>query len=111
MDSSVAVDDLVFLTLLARDAPAVEYDEPVRLAREAGTSTERIAALEQARALALRVRTTIRDQRRRENELAALFETAGDLAGLRDLDDVLRAIVLRARKLLGTDGRVPLAAR
>jgi hypothetical protein len=103
MDSSVAVDDLVFLPLLARDAPAVEYDEPVRLAREAGASPERIAALEQARALALRVRTTIRDQRRRENELAALFETAGDLAGLRDLDDVLRAIVLRARKLLGTD--------
>jgi hypothetical protein len=103
MDSSVAVDDLVFLSLLARDAPAVEYDEPVRFAREAGASPERITVLEQARALALRVRTTIRDQRRRENELAALFETAGDLAGLRDLDDVLRAIVLRARKLLGTD--------
>lgn len=103
MDSSVAVDDIVFLSLLARDAPAVEYDEPVRFARQAGASPERIAALEQARALALRVRTTIRDQRRRENELAALFETAGDLAGLRDLDDVLRAIVLRARKLLGTD--------
>ncbi|HET9173330.1 MAG TPA: GAF domain-containing protein [Actinospica sp.] len=103
MDSSVTVDDIVFLSLLARDAPAVEYDEPVRFAREAGASPERIAALDHARALALRVRTTIRDQRRRENELAALFETAGDLAGLRDLDDVLRAIVLRARKLLGTD--------
>ncbi|HWG25698.1 helix-turn-helix domain-containing protein [Actinospica sp.] len=103
MDSSVAEDDTIFLSLLARDAPAVEYDEPVRFAREAGASPARIAALEQARAVALRVRATIRDQRRRENELAALFETAGDLAGLRDLDDVLRAIVLRARKLLGTD--------
>ena len=97
------MDDAVYLSLLSRDAPAVDYDAPVREAREAGASAERIAALEQARALALRVRTTLREQRRRENELAALFETAGDLAGLRDLDDVLRAIVLRARKLLGTD--------
>ncbi|MES4828528.1 GAF domain-containing protein, partial [Streptomyces anthocyanicus] len=36
-------------------------------------------------------------------ELSALFETAHDLAGLRDLDAVLRAIVQRARSLLGTD--------
>ena len=33
----------------------------------------------------------------------ALFDTASDLAGLRDLDAVLRAIVHRARTLLGAD--------
>ena len=103
MDRAVGTDDAVYLALPARDAPAVEYDEPLRAARESGAPAERVAALEQARSLALGVRATLREQRRRENELAALFETAGDLAGLRDLDDVLRAIVLRARKLLGTD--------
>ncbi|USX56522.1 GAF domain-containing protein [Lentzea sp. HUAS12] len=41
--------------------------------------------------------------RRREAELAALFETASELAGMRELDAVLRSIVRRARTLLGTD--------
>ena len=104
MDRAIADDEaVVYLALLARDAPAAEYDQPLRAARVSGASAEHIAALEHARSLALGVRATLREQRRRENELAALFETAGDLAGLRDLDDVLRAIVLRARKLLGTD--------
>jgi GAF domain-containing protein/sugar diacid utilization regulator len=103
VDRAVAAGDVVYLALLARDAPAAEYDEPLRAARESGAPAERVAALEHARSLALSVRATLRERRRRENELAALFETAGDLAGLRDLDDVLRAIVLRARKLLGTD--------
>jgi GAF domain-containing protein len=103
MDNSADSDALSYLALLARDAPAAEYDAPVLRARAQGLPPARIAELEQARTLALSVRGTLREQRRRENELAALFETAGDLAGLRDLDDVLRAIVLRARKLLGTD--------
>ncbi|MEU0882737.1 GAF domain-containing protein [Lentzea sp. NPDC005914] len=41
--------------------------------------------------------------RRREAELAALFETASELAGMRDPDAVLRSIVRRARTLLSTD--------
>jgi DNA-binding PucR family transcriptional regulator len=40
---------------------------------------------------------------RRERELTALYDTARDLAALRDLDGTLRAIVRRARALLGTD--------
>lgn len=101
MDADTA--ETVYLSLLARDAPAADYDEPLRRARRAGASSGQLARLEQARALAISVRSTLREQRRRENELAALFETAGDLAALRELDDVLRAIVVRARKLLGTD--------
>ena len=46
---------------------------------------------------------TLRQHRRRETELTALFDTAGDLAALRDLDAVLQSIVRRARMLLGTD--------
>ncbi|WP_425837776.1 helix-turn-helix domain-containing protein [Streptomyces fractus] len=92
-----------FLELLARGASADAYEQPVLLARAEGAAPERIAALEAAKALALRVRAEMEGRRRREAELSALFETAHDLAGLRDLDAVLHAIVQRARSLLGTD--------
>jgi sugar diacid utilization regulator len=92
-----------FLELLARGASADAYEQPVLIARAEGRPAERIAALEAAKAVALRVRSELEGRRRREAELSALFETAHDLAGLRDLDAVLRAIVQRARSLLGTD--------
>ncbi|MFF8730495.1 helix-turn-helix domain-containing protein [Streptomyces sp. NPDC015171] len=92
-----------YLDLLARDASVEAYEQPVLLARAEGEPAGRIAALEEARLLALRVRAELEGRRRREAELSALFETAHDLAGLRDLDAVLQAIVQRARSLLGTD--------
>ncbi|MFG3131417.1 helix-turn-helix domain-containing protein [Streptomyces tendae] len=92
-----------FLELLARGASADAYEQPVLLARAEGGPADRIDALERAKHLALRVRSELEGRRRREAELSALFETAHDLAGLRDLDAVLRAIVQRARSLLGTD--------
>jgi GAF domain-containing protein/sugar diacid utilization regulator len=92
-----------FLELLARGAAADAYEQPVLLARAQGAPPERIAALEHGKLLALRVRAELEGRRRREAELSALFETAHDLAGLRDLDAVLQAIVQRARSLLGTD--------
>ncbi|GGS17560.1 cyclic diguanylate phosphodiesterase [Streptomyces humidus] len=95
--------DAPFLELLARGAAAEAYDRPVLLARAERAPDERIAALEHARLLALRVRAELEGRRRREAELSALFETAHDLAGLRDVDAVLQAIVQRARSLLGTD--------
>ncbi|MFG2515407.1 helix-turn-helix domain-containing protein [Streptomyces sp. NPDC048584] len=92
-----------FLELLARGASVEAYEQPVLLARAEGLPAERITALQQAASLALRVRAELEGRRRREAELSALFETAHDLAGLRDLDAVLQAIVQRARSLLGTD--------
>ncbi|MGV9289184.1 helix-turn-helix domain-containing protein [Streptomyces sp. NPDC003719] len=92
-----------FLELLARGASADAYEQPVLLARADGGPAEWVTALERAKLLALRVRSELEGRRRREAELSALFETAHDLAGLRDLDAVLRAIVQRARSLLGTD--------
>ncbi|MDT0401028.1 helix-turn-helix domain-containing protein [Streptomyces edwardsiae] len=92
-----------FLELLARGASVEAYEQPVLLARAEGLPAERITALQQAAVLALRVRAELEGRRRREAELSALFETAHDLAGLRDLDAVLQAIVQRARSLLGTD--------
>ncbi|MES4906473.1 MULTISPECIES: helix-turn-helix domain-containing protein [unclassified Streptomyces] len=92
-----------YLELLARGAPAEAYERPVLRARAEGASAARLAALERAKLLALRVRGELEGRRRREAELSALFETAHDLAGLRDLDAVLQAIVQRARSLLGTE--------
>ncbi|MFI7385443.1 helix-turn-helix domain-containing protein [Streptomyces sp. NPDC049813] len=92
-----------YLELLARGASADAYEQPVLLARAEGAPPGRIAALEDAKRLALGVRAEMEGRRRREAELSALFETAHDLAGLRDLDAVLQAIVQRARSLLGTD--------
>ncbi|MGW4425575.1 helix-turn-helix domain-containing protein [Streptosporangium sp. NPDC004631] len=93
----------MFLELLARDASAVEFEEPVLAARAAGADAAALAEIEEAKLIALRVRALLRRRARREAELSALFDTAGDLAGLRDLDAVLEAIVRRARRLLGTD--------
>lgn len=45
----------------------------------------------------------LRDYQRRTRELEALYETAGDLSTLRDVDQVLEAIVRRSRQLLGSD--------
>ncbi|MFC5801847.1 helix-turn-helix domain-containing protein [Streptomyces formicae] len=96
-------DQASYLELLARGAAVEAYDRPVLLARASGAGPETLAGLDQAKQLALRVRAELEGRRRREAELSALFETAHDLSGLRDLDAVLRAIVQRARSLLGTE--------
>jgi GAF domain-containing protein len=91
------------LDLISEDAPAEEYGAVAALARAAGAAPGDLAELELASGTALRIRRVLRQHRRRETELAALFDTAGDLAALRDLDAVLQSIVRRARMLLGTD--------
>ncbi|HEX2130498.1 MAG TPA: GAF domain-containing protein [Actinophytocola sp.] len=75
-----------------------------------GASGERLAhvavaapELDEAVEVALRIRQTLAEHRRREAELTALFDTARDLSKLRDLDEVLSSIVRRARQLLGVD--------
>ena len=91
------------LELLAEDAPAEEFEAVAVAARASGAAAQDIAEVDRSTGTALRVRSTLRQHRRRETELAALFDTASDLAALRDLDAVLRSIVRRARMLLGTD--------
>ncbi|GGO08823.1 cyclic diguanylate phosphodiesterase [Microbispora rosea subsp. aerata] len=92
-----------YLDLLAREASAVEFEGPILQARAAGADSATLEELERAKVAALRVRAVLRRRAKREAELSALFDTASDLAGLRDLDAVLEAIVHRARQLLGTD--------
>ncbi|WP_369215492.1 helix-turn-helix domain-containing protein [Streptomyces flavofungini] len=91
------------LDLLDRGAPAEDFARPAARAREAGARADDLAALDDATDVALRVHRTLGAHRRREAELTALFDTASDLAALRDPDAVLRAIVRRAKLLLGTD--------
>ncbi|MER7759066.1 helix-turn-helix domain-containing protein [Streptomyces sp. NPDC097619] len=91
------------LDLLDQGAPAEDFARPAAEARAAGVTGAGLAAVTEATEVALRIRRTIGQHRRREAELTALFDTASDLAGLRDLDAVLRAIVHRAKLLLGTD--------
>ncbi|MFH8409178.1 helix-turn-helix domain-containing protein [Streptomyces sp. NPDC018019] len=91
------------LTLLASGAPAERFTRPPAEVSAAQLSPADRSVLEEATRTALEIRRTLDQHRRREAELAALFDTAGDLAALRDLDAVLHAIVHRARTLLGTD--------
>ncbi len=95
--------DRSLLQLLVEEAPVEAFDEPVRSARARGADANEIARLEAETARALRVRTVLAERRRREAELAALYETAGDLTSLRNVEAVLQALVNRARRLLGTD--------
>ncbi|MEU8245325.1 GAF domain-containing protein [Nonomuraea sp. NPDC048916] len=94
---------LRFLELLSREASAVEFEGPIIQARAAGADPATIEELERAKIEALKVRALLKRRARREAELSALYETAGDLSALRDLDAVLEAIVHRARQLLATD--------
>ncbi|WP_030690977.1 GAF domain-containing protein [Streptomyces globisporus] len=91
------------LDLLAADAPAQEFAAQLARSRAGGTTPADVEWIEETTEVALSVRRVLDQYRRRETELVALFDTAGDLAGLRDLDAVLRAIVRRARTLLGSD--------
>ncbi|TDD30084.1 diguanylate phosphodiesterase, partial [Nonomuraea terrae] len=100
MDGPVVIE---YLELLAREASAVEFEGPIIQARAAGADPAAIEELERAKVQALKVRDLLKRRARREAELSALYDTAGDLAALRDLDAVLEAIVHRARQLLATD--------
>ncbi|MDI3423615.1 helix-turn-helix domain-containing protein [Streptomyces luteolus] len=91
------------LDLLAQGAPAEHLARPAAEARAGGATDREVTAIEDATGTALRIRRTLSQHRRREDELTALFDTASDLAALHDLDAVLRAIVHRARLLLRTD--------
>ncbi|MFD7826115.1 helix-turn-helix domain-containing protein [Kitasatospora sp. NPDC059803] len=91
------------LDLLASGAATEDFADVLADARRRGAPAAVLADIDDATWQALRVHRTLRQHRRRETELTALFDTAGDLAASRELDTVLQAIVRRARMLLGTD--------
>lgn len=91
------------LELLVREAPVEDFEAVVGAAREAGADRDELAHVQTEVLHALTLRGVLDERRRREQELGALYETAGDLTSLRDSEQVLQAIVRRARQLLGTD--------
>ncbi|MCO1656252.1 GAF domain-containing protein [Pseudonocardia humida] len=90
------------LHLLATEAPSEAFDQLAEIVEAGAPGPERDEMLV-AIGRAGRVRELLARRKRREKETAALVETARDLASLRDVDEVLEAIVRRARQLLGTD--------
>jgi GAF domain-containing protein len=92
-----------FLDLLYGDAPREAFDEVVTAAMTAGVEGEELERLREHRTVALRIREQMERQRQREAEMSALYETASDLTGIRDVDAILTAIVRRARSLLHAD--------
>src|SRR5512144_3228950 len=92
-----------FLDLLYAEAPREAYDDVVDEARGRDASEDELEELREQRRLALRLREQIERQRQREAEMTALYETAKDLTAIRDVDQILAAIVRRARQLLHAD--------
>jgi sugar diacid utilization regulator len=90
------------LHLLATEAPGEAFDQIAEIVEASAPGPERDEMLI-AIARSGRIRNLLAHRKRREKETHALIETARDLASLRDVDEVLDAIVHRARQLLGTD--------
>ncbi|HLN78150.1 MAG TPA: GAF domain-containing protein [Nocardioidaceae bacterium] len=92
-----------FLDLLYSQAPREAYDEVLTDARRDGVSEAELEELREQLRIALRLREQFTRQRQREAEMSALYETAKDLTAIRDVDQILTAIVRRARSLLHAD--------
>jgi GAF domain-containing protein len=91
--------DLVLL--LNQGAPAEEFSK--RLARvEALPNAARRASLVEVVRMAMAVRNRLEFQQQRERGLLAVSESAQDLSSRLEVSDLLRAIVVRARHLLGS---------
>lgn len=92
-----------FLQLLAADASVDELAAAADAGVRAVGSDEAAAArLREDLRCSLLIKSELDERRRREHELAALFESAGDLTSIRDVEVVLQTIVQRVRNLLGT---------
>ncbi|WP_323793239.1 helix-turn-helix domain-containing protein [Nocardioides sp.] len=92
-----------FLDLLYAGASEEALDAALRERELLAPDDDARADLRHQHGVALRLRERMSEQRRREAELGALYETAHDLIAIRDVDAILTAIVRRARRLLQAD--------
>lgn len=91
------------MTLLIEDAPVDVFETILAEAAQAAGDEAELAAVRRQIDVSIRLRALLERYKRRTGVLAALYETAGDLASLRDVEKVLHAIVRRSRQLLQTD--------
>lgn len=92
-----------FVELLYDEAPREEFDAALAALSKNAEPGAEFDRLREEHATALRLREHMVRQRQREAELSALYDTANDLTGIRDVDAILTAIVRRARQLLHAD--------
>ena len=91
------------LRLLAREGSTEELAQLVEGARSALTGEAEAESVREMAELTTRVMIALEQRQRREAALTALFESATELAAVRDLDETLDAIVRRTRRLLHVD--------
>lgn len=91
------------LELLGSNAPLSSFEQLAGGAKSAVWEDGYAEAIGDAIATAVRLRENFELKRKREVELSALYDTARDLSALRDTDQILQAIVRRARQLVGSD--------
>ncbi|MBT2443345.1 helix-turn-helix domain-containing protein [Streptomyces sp. ISL-36] len=100
-------DAFAYLELLAREAPAAHFDEPLLHAPAApgpDTTTEGEGATpDRARQLARDIRAKFERQQRRDMGSAALLDAAREFLGSHGVDTLLRLTCRRARTLLSLD--------
>lgn len=91
------------LNLLDANEPSPELDKLGAEIRQRIEAGELPPSMADDLDVALRLQENFENKRKRERELSALYETARDLSALRNADQVLRAILQRARQLAGSD--------
>lgn len=92
-----------FVELLFDEAPREDFDATLSARSKGIAPGPELDRLRNEHLTALRLREQMARQRQREAGLSALYDTANDLTGIRDVDVILTAIVRRARQLLHAD--------
>ncbi len=96
-------EDLQFeiLSLLAANAHPEEFTALLARIERLPADEARWERMARSVQLGMAVRQRLEEQQHREHGLMAVIETARDLTALRDIEQVLQAIVRRARQLVG----------
>lgn len=91
------------LNLLDRNAPSSVFERlAADIRHDVATGRVPPSMIEDVE-VALQLHVSFQNKGQREKELSALYETARDLSALRNTDQVLQAILQRARQLIGSD--------
>jgi len=101
VDAPVGVLDA--FSLLLRDAPPEDYAQLLRSIDIAQVTPAERNALREGLQMALAIRLRLEQHQQKERGLLAVIDTAQDLTAMRDIDQVLQAIVRRTRQLVASD--------
>lgn len=103
MKADVTVEALLadLVLLLNQGAPADEFSKRLAVIEALPNAARRSSLVEVVR-MAMAVRNRLEFQQQRERGLLAVSESAQDLSSRLELNDLLHAIVVRARHLLGS---------